>query len=59
MTAVILATGVTRRLAPPLTNHTQKSLLFVGGRAILAWILDALHAAGVQHTGTVVGHCAD
>ena len=58
MTAVILATGVARRLAP-LTDHTQKSLLFVGGRAILAWMLVALHAPGVQHTGTVVGHGAD
>ena len=33
--AIILAAGVARRLAP-LTDHTQKSLLPVGGRAILA-----------------------
>ena len=58
VTAVILAAGVARRLAP-LTDHTQKSLLQVGGRAILAWMLEALHAAGVRHAVIVVGHCAD
>ena len=58
MTAIILAAGVARRLAP-LTDHTQKSLLPVGGRAILARMLDALHAVGVRHVVIVVGHCAD
>src|SRR3989442_4805928 len=57
-TAVILAAGVARRLAP-LTDHTQKSLLPVGGRAILAWMLEALHAVGVRQVVIVVGHCAD
>ena len=56
-TAVILAAGVARRLAP-LTDHTQKSLLPVGGRPILAWMLDALQAAGVRRALIVVGHCA-
>ena len=56
--AIILAAGVARRLAP-LTDHTQKSLLPVGGRAILAWMLEALHAVGVSHIVIVVGHCAD
>ena len=56
--AIILAAGVARRLAP-LTDHTQKSLLPVGGRPILARMLDALHAAGVRHVAIVVGHCAD
>src|SRR6185295_10726086 len=56
--AIILAAGVARRLAP-LTDHTQKSLLPVGGRPILARMLDALHAAGVQDVAIVVGHCAD
>ena len=46
VTAIILAAGVARRLAP-LTDHTQKSLLPVGGRAILAWMLEALHAVAV------------
>ena len=58
LTAVILAAGVAGRLAP-LTDHTQKSLLPVGGRAILAWMLEALHAVGVRRTVIVVGHCAD
>jgi choline kinase len=58
VTAIILAAGVARRLAP-LTDHTQKSLLPVGGRAILARMLDALHAVGVRRVVIVVGHCAD
>jgi choline kinase len=58
LTAVILAAGVARRLAP-LTDHTQKSLLPVGGRPILAWMLEALHTAGVRRAVIVVGHCAD
>ena len=57
-TAVILAAGVARRLAP-LTDHTQKSLLSVGGRAILGLMLDALHAVGVRRVVIVVGHCAE
>src|SRR5947199_10560826 len=56
--AILRAAGVARRLAP-LTDHTQKSLLPVGGRAILAGMLDALHAVGVGHVVIVVGHCAD
>jgi len=58
VTAIILAAGGARRLAP-LTDHTQKSLLPVGGRAILARMLEALHAVGVRHVVIVVGHCAD
>ena len=58
MTAIILAAGVARRLAP-LTDQTQKSLLPVGGRPILARMLEALHAVGVRRVVIVVGHCAD
>jgi choline kinase len=58
VTAIILAAGVARRLAP-LTDHTQKSLLPVAGRAILARMLDALHSVGVRRVVIVVGHCAD
>jgi choline kinase len=57
-TAIILAAGVARRLAP-LTDHTQKSLLPVGGRPILGRMLEALHAVGVRRAVIVVGHCAD
>jgi choline kinase len=58
VTAIILAAGVARRLAP-LTDRTQKSLLPVAGRAILARMLDALHAVGVPRVVIVVGHAAD
>ena len=58
MTAIILAAGAARRLAP-LTDRTQKSLLPVGGRPILARMLDSLHAVGVRQAVIVVGHCAD
>lgn len=57
-TAVILAAGRAQRLAP-LTDRTQKALLPVGGRPILSWMLEALHAAGVRRAVLVVGHCAD
>jgi choline kinase len=58
LTAVILAAGVARRLAP-LTDSTQKSLLLVDGRPILARMLEALHLTGVDHVVIIVGHCAD
>src|SRR5262245_34229639 len=58
ITAVVLAAGVARRLAP-LTDQTQKSLLHVGGRPILARMLEALALAGVGQVQIVVGHCAD
>src|SRR5215510_5168224 len=55
MTAIILAAGVARRL----TDLTQKSLLPVGGRPMLARMLEALHAVGIRRAVIVVGHCAD
>ena len=58
MTAIILVAGVARRLAP-LTDATHKALLPVGGRPILARMLDALAWAGVRRSVLVVGHCAD
>jgi choline kinase len=58
MTAIILVAGVARRLAP-LTDATHKALLPVGGRPILARMLDALAWAGVRRAVLVVGHCAD
>ena len=58
LTAIILAAGAARRLAP-LTDRTQKSLLLVGGRPILARMLEALRGAGVERAAIVVGHCAD
>jgi choline kinase len=56
--AIVLVAGVARRLAP-LTDNTHKALLPVGGRPVLARMLDALAAVGVRRTALVVGHCAD
>lgn len=58
MNAVVLVAGVARRLAP-LSDTTHKALLPVGGRPLLARMLDALAAAGIRRTVLVVGHCAD
>jgi choline kinase len=58
MNAVVLVAGVARRLAP-LTDTTHKALLPVGGRPLLARMLDALAAVGIRRTVLVVGHCSD
>ena len=58
MKAIVLAAGVARRLAP-LTDHTHKCLLPIGGRHLLDRMLDALAAAGIDETVLVVGHCQD
>jgi phospholipid transport system substrate-binding protein len=50
-----------RRRAPlaPLTDTTHKALLPLGGRPVLARMLEALNAVGVRQATLVVGHCAD
>ena len=53
MNAIVLVAGVARRLAP-LTDTTHKALLRVGGRPVLARMLDALAGAGIRG-GTVHG----
>jgi choline kinase len=58
MKAILLAAGVARRLAP-LTDHTHKCLLPVGGRSLLDRMLDALATSGVAEAVIVVGHCQD
>jgi choline kinase len=58
MQAIILAAGVARRLAP-LTDHTNKCLLPVGGRSLLDRMLEALAASKVEATTVVVGHGED
>jgi len=56
--AIILAAGVARRLAP-LTDHTHKCLMPVGGRSLLDRMLEALATNGVDEVVLVVGHCQD
>lgn len=47
MKAFVFAAGRGERLRP-LTEHTPKPLLAVGGRALIDWHLDALARAGVS-----------
>ena len=58
MNAIVLVAGVARRLAP-LTDNTHKALLRVGGRPVLARMLEALAGVGIRRAVLVVGHCAD
>jgi choline kinase len=53
--ALILAAGMGKRLAP-LTEERPKGLLELGGRSLLARLLDGLQAAGVTETAIVVGY---
>lgn len=55
MRALVLAAGIGKRLAP-LTEERPKGLLELGGRSLLARLLDGLSAAGVRETAVVVGY---
>ena len=55
MTGLVLAAGVGKRLAP-LTDDRPKGLIELGGRSLLARLLDGFAAAGVRETHLVVGY---
>jgi choline kinase len=52
---LVLAAGIGKRLAP-LTDECPKGLIELGGRSLLARLLDGLQAAGVRETALVVGY---
>lgn len=56
--AVLLAAGRGTRLGA-ITEHYPKPLLDVGGRPIIARILDGLVAAGIAEVRIVTGHFAE
>jgi len=51
---LVLAAGVGKRLAP-LTEEQPKGLIELGGRSLLARLLDGLRAAGARETALIVG----
>jgi choline kinase len=55
---LVLAAGLGKRLAP-LTDERPKGLIELGGRSLLARLLDGLAAAGVRETALVVGYRQD
>lgn len=55
MIGLVLAAGLGKRLAP-LTEERPKGLIELGGRSLLARLLDGLQAAGVRETTLVVGY---
>ena len=58
MKAIIPVAGHGRRLEPH-SNHTQKCLLPVAGKPILAHILDRIRNVGVDEVVLIIGHHGD
>ena len=58
MTAVILAAGIASRLRP-LTNNIPKSLIEVGGKALLQRILESLKQNGIRRIVLVTGYLSE
>jgi MurNAc alpha-1-phosphate uridylyltransferase len=56
--ALIFAAGRGERMRP-LTDHTPKPLLCVGGKPLIAWHLERLAAAGVHYVVINTSHLAE
>ena len=56
--ALIFAAGLGERMRP-LTDHTPKPLLMVGGKPLIVWHLEKLAAAGVHYVVVNTSHLAD
>lgn len=56
--ALIFAAGLGERMLP-LTDHTPKPLLPVGGKPLIEWHLEKLAAAGVHYVVINTSHLAD
>ena len=56
--ALIFAAGLGERMRP-LTDHTPKPLLRVGGKPLIAWHLEKLAAAGVNYVVINTSHLAE
>jgi len=54
MKAIILSAGQGKRLLP-LTSELPKCLLPVGDKPLIAWQIEALHAAGIDDIAVVTG----
>ncbi len=58
MKVIILAAGYGRRMRP-LTYKTHKTLMKIGSRTVIEWIIDALLANFVTDISVVTGYLAD
>ena len=58
MKAMILAAGLGTRMRP-LTNHTPKPLLEVGGKPLILWHIEALREAGFKEIVVNVAYLAE
>ena len=58
MKAMLLAAGRGERLRP-LTEHTPKALVQVGGKPLIGWHLERLAAAGCREAVINVSHLAE
>ena len=56
--ALIFAAGLGERMRP-LTNHTPKPLLEVGGKPLIVWHLEKLATAGVRYVVINTSHLAE